>query len=87
MEGVVKASVKSAQLTAANFLATLTKWAVLVFSFLIALDQLKVAEEIVRIVVIGIVAAGAIGLGLAFGLGGQKHAEDTIAKLRKKLSD
>jgi len=87
LEGLVRASVKSAELASGSVLGAITKWAVLVFSFLVALDQLKVAEEIIRIVVIGLVAAGAIALGLAFGLGGKDHAADAISNLRKRIRD
>lgn len=87
LEGLVRASVKAADLVSANFLAALTKWAVVIFSLLVALDQLGIAQEIIRIVVIGIVAAAAGALGLSFGLGGQKHAEQFIAEMKKKISD
>ncbi len=85
LEGLVRGSVKAAQLASANFLGSLTKWAVLVFSLLVALNQLRVADEIIRIVVIGVVAAGAIALGLSFGLGGKSHAEDFIGKMRQRV--
>lgn len=87
LEGLVRASVKSAQLASANFLAALTKWAVVVFSLLVALAQLKVADEIIRIVIIGVVAASSIALGLAFGLGGQRHADEAISNLRKRIGE
>src|SRR3989344_6165528 len=75
---LVRGSVRAAKLASANFLAGLTKWSVIVFSLLVALSQLNVAQEVIRIVVIGIVAAGAVAVGLAFGLGGRSHAEDFI---------
>lgn len=87
LEGLVRASVKAANLVSANFLGSLTKWAVFIFTLLIALDQLNVAAEIVRIIVIGVVAAGAIGLGLSFGLGGVKHAEGMLSGLKKKMEE
>jgi hypothetical protein len=87
LEGLVRGSVKAAQLVSANVLGSLTKWAILIFSLLIALDQLRVADEIIRIVVIGLVAAGAIALGLAFGLGGRTHAEEFIAKMRRHVGE
>lgn len=87
LESAVRASVRAAGLAAANFLATLTKWSVLVFSFLVALSQLEVAEDIIRIVIIGLVAAGSLAGGLAFGLGGTKHADELLSALRKKLQD
>ena len=87
VEGLVRGSVKAAQLASANFLGSLAKWSVLVFSLLIALSQLKVADEVVRIIVMGLVAAGAIGLGLAFGLGGKSHADEFIGKMRKHIGE
>ena len=86
-EGLVRGSVKAAQLTSANVLGSLTKWAVLVFSLLVALNQLRIADEIIRIIVIGIVAAGAIALGLSFGLGGKSHAEEFIARMRRHAGE
>lgn len=87
LEGLVRGSVRAAELVSANFLGTLTKWAVLVFSWLVALDQLNVADEIIRIVIMGAVAAGALALGLAFGLGGRDQADDFITKLRKHVNE
>ena len=87
LEGFVRGSVKAAQLASANFLGSLTKWTVLVFSLLVALNQLKVADEIIRVVVMGVVAAGAIALGLAFGLGGKPHAEEFIGKMRRHIGE
>jgi len=86
-EKLVRASVKTAQFRSANVLAAIARWAVLVFSFLIALDQLGIGEDIVLMVTIGLVSAGAIAFGLAFGLGGKAHAEDVIAKMRKHVKD
>jgi len=87
LEGVVRGSVKAAQLVSANFLGSLTKWAVLIFSLLIALDQLSVAGEIIRIIVMGVVAAGSLALGLAFGLGGRDHADRMIDELKKHIGE
>jgi len=87
LEGLVRGSVKAAQLASANVLGSITKWAVLIFSLLVALNQLRVADEIIRIVIIGIVAAGALALGLSFGLGGKSHAEEVIAKMRRHIGE
>ena len=87
LEHAVRVSVRAAKLASANFLALLTRWSVLIFSFLIALDQLKVAPEIIRIFVTGIVAMVAIAGGLAFGLGGRDLAEDWLGDVRKKVQD
>ena len=87
IEHSVRVSVKAARLASANFLALLARWSVLIFSFLIALDQLKVAPEIIRIFVTGVVAMVAIAGGLAFGLGGRDLAENWLGDVRKRVQD
>lgn len=87
LEHSVRVSVKAAKLASANFLALLARWSVLIFSFLIALDQLKVAPEIIRIFVMGVVAMVAVAGGLAFGLGGRNLAEDWLSDVKKRVQD
>jgi hypothetical protein len=87
IEHSVRVSVKAAKLASANFLATLARWSILIFSFLIALDQLKVAPELIRIFVMGVVAMAAVAGGLAFGLGGRDLAADWLDNIRKKVQD
>lgn len=85
--GLVRGSVKAAELASANVLGSVVKWTVLVFTILVALSQLSVADEIIRIVIIGFVAAGAIALGLSFGLGGKSHAEEFIGSMKKHIRE
>lgn len=87
LEGVVMASVKAAGLASANILGVIAKWAVVIFSLLVALNQLGIAQDIIKIVITGLVAAVSIALGLALGLGGQKHADEFITNMKKRIKD
>ncbi len=87
MEGMVRASVKAAGLSSAGFLGALAKWAIFIFSLLIALDRLQVAGDIIKIVVTGLIGAVAVAIGLAFGLGGSKHADEALSNLKKRIND
>ena len=87
LEGLVQASVRAAGLVSSNFLGALTKWSVFIFSLLVALAQLRVADDIIKIVIIGFVSAASLGLGLSFGLGGVKHADEMISSMKRRIND
>lgn len=80
---LIKASVKSAGLHAANFLGTLTWWAIVLFGFFTALSQLNIARDIVNTIITGFIAMLAIAGGLAFGLGGKEYAKHLVDKLQE----
>ncbi len=67
-------------------LGRLAKYAVVVFVFLIALDQLGVGE-LIRESFLIILAALALALALAFGLGGQKRAAEFLERWRTPDAD
>jgi len=81
---VVIASVMGAKLHAAHFLGTLTWWAVIVFGFLAALEQLNIAAAIIQTIVTGFIAMLALAGGLAFGLGGKDYAHHLLDKLKDR---
>jgi len=83
----VHGSAKAAQFGSEAYLAAIARWAVMVFAVLIALEQLNVAGDVIRIAVTGVVVAAALAIGLAFGLGGKAHAEEVIANMRNNLKD
>lgn len=86
MKKVVLSSAMGAEISSAAFLATVTKWVVWVFAFLVALSQLGIATGFVQTIFTGLVVALSLGLGLAFGLGGQEAASRVIEKVGKEMS-
>ena len=85
--GVVRGSVKVAGFVSANFLAGLSKWAIIIFALLISLVQLGIAVSIVNNIITGIIASFALAVGLAFGLGGKEEAALILRKARHKLEE
>jgi len=81
---LVREAAIAAKLSAADFLASLAKWAILVFSFMAALVQLRVATELIQILFTGLIAMFSLAGGIAFGLGGKDKAKDLIDRLGKK---
>lgn len=86
IDGAIAAYGKNVELEDAELLGRLSRYTVMVFVVLIALDQVNVGGDFVRqtflIVLTGIVFA----LALAFGLGGQKWAAGLLARWWKDVS-
>lgn len=82
---VVRQSVKSAGESASSSLAVFARSTIIFFTVLIMLNQLGVAQDLIRIFFTGLVAMLALAGGLAFGLGGQEHAKEVLEALKKKL--
>ncbi len=87
LRSVVRASVKSSGLGNANFLGTLTHWAVIVFAFLAALSQLGIAVGIINTLVTGLVVMIALAGGIAFGLGGKDYASHLLSRFREQVEE
>ncbi len=86
LSSTVRASVKSMGLTSANLLATVAKYAVWVFAFIIALGQLGVADYYMGVLFTGIIAMLSLGGALAFGLGGKDAAARFIGKVQDEVA-
>lgn len=85
VSNLVKHSVKTVGATSSNTLSALAHFAIVFFTVLIVLNQLGIAQDLIRILFTGIVAMLAIAGGLAFGLGGKEIAKEILQELRKKL--
>lgn len=82
---VVRQSIKSIGKTSAHTLAMFSKGIVVFFTVLIALNQLGVAQDLIRILFTGIIAMIAIAGGLAFGLGGKDLAKEILEYVKKNV--
>lgn len=84
---VVKGSTKVAGIVSATLLATIAKWAIVIFGFLAALVQLGIAASLINTLFIGLVAMLALAGGLAFGLGGKDEAAAVLKKIRQEITE
>ncbi len=80
MQKIVAASARAAHVKSAHLLGVVTKWAIWIFAILTALITLNVAAYLIQMIVTAVFAGAALGLGLAFGLGGKEQASRIIEK-------
>ncbi len=71
----------------ANLLGAIAKYAVVVFSIMIALSELGIASTIINTLITGFVAMIALAGGLAFGLGGKDTAADILDAIKRNLKN
>ena len=86
LQGVVRHSLHAGGLHTSETLALITKWAVLIFAFLAALSELKVASDFIKSLFQAVLAMLAIAGGLAFGLGGRDHAKKFLDSVEKDMN-
>jgi len=67
----------------ANGVGVFIKWAIIIFSFLAALNTWGVAVELVNTLALGVVLFFALAGGLAFGLGGQETAREILESVKR----
>lgn len=79
----VAAAARAAGFATADLLASITRYAILVFAVLAALNQLEIAPELVQMLFMGIVFAASLAFGLAFGLGGRSAAERYVNEMTR----
>ncbi|MEK7184908.1 MAG: hypothetical protein AAB683_02125, partial [Patescibacteria group bacterium] len=84
---IVVASARAAHVKSALLLGAIAKWSIWVFAVFTALFHLGIASALIQTLLIGIVVAGAIAIGLAFGLGGKEVAGEMLEKTIRAVSD
>ena len=77
---VVRGATSEAGLSNSNFLAKAAVALVWAFTIVVAVNQVGIAKELVNTLFIAVVAALALGAGLAFGLGGRDTAGEIVRK-------
>ena len=82
---VVSASTKGLSPDVSRTVTSTVRISIIVFVLLAVLNQLGVAQDLIRILFTGFVAMVALAGGIAFGLGGQGSAKALLDKLQKKL--
>jgi len=82
---VVKHGTKTLGGLSATILAGTAKIMVLFFTVLVVLNQLGVAQDLIRILFTGIVAMFVLAFGLAFGLGGKDLAKEILEEIKRSL--
>ena len=82
VQRVVSASARAADVRSAGMLGVISRWAIWIFAFLIALSQLGIAAPFFQTLFTGFVIALSLAFGLSFGLGGQEAAAEFIHKVK-----
>ncbi len=86
-ERVVSGSARAAKLRAAGLSGKFAQYAIFITTVFFVLDQLGVARDSVNTLFTGVVIALSLGIGLAFGLGGQHAAARYLESLQSSLKD
>jgi hypothetical protein len=87
LSNVVRGAASEAGITNSNFLAKLASFIVWAFAIVVAVNQIGIAVELVNILFTAVVGALALGLGLAFGLGGRDTASDIVRRMYSKAQE
>lgn len=74
--GAIEVGAGQLGFTNAPLLGRITRYAILAFAVLVAINQLGIATNLINTLFIGVVAAIALAFGLAFGLGGRDVASE-----------
>jgi hypothetical protein len=78
LSNIVRGAAAEAGLTNANFLAKLASVMIWAFAIVVAVNQIGIATELVNTLFMAFVGALALGVGLAFGLGGRETAGEIL---------
>lgn len=81
----ILAGAKTLSLSSSHMLASVARYAIWIFAFIVSLEQLGVNSAYMQILFTGIIAMLAIAGAIAFGLGGKDHASRLISKISEEV--
>lgn len=84
--GLINHTVKASGWQYGGSLGAITKWAILIFTIIAVLSQLRIANEFIQDLFRAVIAMVAIAGGIAFGLGGKDHANKALDKIEEHLT-
>lgn len=84
---LVRGATASANMGNPNLYANIARYAIIGFAAIIALEQLKIAPDLMNILFTAVVGAAAIAFGLAFGLGGRDTARRLLDRTENTVSN
>jgi hypothetical protein len=87
LSNLVRGAAGEAGLSNANLLAKIASALVWAFAIVVAVNQIGIASELVNTLFMAFVGAIALGLGLAFGLGGRETAGQILSKWYSKAQE
>lgn len=91
VEKVVRVSVEKMKVGYGFVASSIVKWAIWIFTFFLILDQLLPTSALIKTlyssIVYGVVAALALGVAIAIGLGGKDTAAKVIEDMYRKVEE
>lgn len=81
---IIVSALRARKLSDLIILGALARYAILVFTVMAVLFHLKVASELITIILSGLVFMIALAGGLAFGLGGKQQASEFLQRITRR---
>ncbi len=86
LRNIVKTAASNAGIAQANFVSNITEVVVVVFTVAIALEQLQIGAQIVKLVITIVLGSLGLGFALAFGLGCKDIVGSSVKEFLNKLT-
>ncbi len=81
----VRGATAAANVGNPKLFGNITRWSIVFFAGLIALEQLQIAPALINVLFTAIISAAALAFALAFGLGGREFAQRWLARGESSL--